>query len=87
MAKITWSTNDLFSFGKNRDGNGIVLADGDAIMLSPGAGRGETKVERGQIPEDAVPLESNASRYGGVAFEVAKLLNQSRVTEGAAIGE
>ena len=54
MAKITFEKGDFFSF---RNGVGVVIAENTAVLVKGEGGRTGYKIERGNIPADAMPVD------------------------------
>lgn len=56
MAKITFSKNDVFSFGEGVKEYGVVLSNDKALLFKGQGGRTGRTVLKSDIPEDAMPV-------------------------------
>ena len=73
MAKIEWKQGDRFSFGREY---GLILNDGKALLFKGVGGRTGRQVEKGDVPENAIPLsESNV-----LPFEVSFAMEAVQVS-------
>jgi hypothetical protein len=63
MPTITWTAGDRFTFveGKRNDqkGVGIVLPDGQALLIKGEGGRTSYQLSRESVPTNAVPVQGD----------------------------
>jgi hypothetical protein len=72
MAQITFSPGDTFQFGRNA--YGLVLSEGEALMITGEGGRTGHKQEKGAVPNHALPCAKQDVKFEiTFAFEAVAL--------------